>query len=106
MLLHWHHRFEHLNLISVQQILRAQTILMPKFTYASKCDLLELKCSICEYTKGNWRNTKMSLNSKQVSDLNSTIGASKLLTLNLKLRYQSITLNPGYWEGHLILSVD
>jgi hypothetical protein len=80
-LIHWHHRFGHLNLLSVQQILRAPPFLMPRFTAASKCELLGLKCSICEYTKGHRRSTKLSLNSKQVSDLNSTVGALKVTHL-------------------------
>jgi hypothetical protein len=80
-LIHWHHCFEHLNLLSLQQILRAPPFLMPKFASASKCKLLGLKCSICEYAKGHQRSTKFSLNSKQVSDLNSTIGALKVTHL-------------------------
>jgi hypothetical protein len=81
-LIHWHHRFGHLNLLSVQQILRAPPFLMPKFATASKCERLGLKCSIFDYAKGHRRSTKLSLNSKQVSDLNSTIGALKVTHLN------------------------
>jgi hypothetical protein len=54
---------------------------MPKLAAASKCELLGLKSSICEYAKGHRRSTKLSLNSKQVSDLNSTIGALKVTHL-------------------------
>jgi hypothetical protein len=54
---------------------------MPKFTSATKCELLGLKCLICEYEKGYQRITNLSLNSQQVSDLNSTIGALKVTHL-------------------------
>jgi hypothetical protein len=54
---------------------------MPKFASASNCKLLGLKCSICEYAKGHRRSTKLSLNSKQVSDLNTIIGALKVTDL-------------------------
>jgi hypothetical protein len=54
---------------------------MPKFASASKCELLGLKWSICEYEKGHRRSTKLLSESKQVSDLNSTIGALKVIHL-------------------------
>jgi hypothetical protein len=60
LLLHWHHRFGHLNFPAVQRILRANPFLTPKFAAASKCDLQPMKCSICEFAKGHWRAKKGS----------------------------------------------
>jgi hypothetical protein len=65
----------------VQQILRAPPFLMPKFASASKCELLGLECSICENAKWYQRSTKLSLNSKQISDLSCTIHALKVTQL-------------------------
>jgi hypothetical protein len=58
LLLHWHHRFGHLNFVAVQRILRAVPFLSTKFESASKCDLLTMKCSICEFAKGHRRAKK------------------------------------------------
>ena len=38
LLLHWHHRFGHLNMPAAQRILRAVPFLTEKFKAASKCD--------------------------------------------------------------------
>lgn len=58
LLLHWHHRFGHLNFPAVQRILRAVPFLSAKFEAASKCDHPTLKCSICEFAKGHRRAKK------------------------------------------------
>ena len=57
-LLHWHHRFGHLNLPAVQRILRAVPFLSTKFESASKCDMRSVKCTICEFAKGRRRSTR------------------------------------------------
>jgi hypothetical protein len=57
LLLHWHYRFGHLNLPSVQGILRGPPFLSLTFKAASKCDAHTLKCATCEYVKGHqWKN--------------------------------------------------
>ena len=58
LLLQWHNRFGHLNFPSVQRILRAVPFLSTKVEAAAKCDLLKLKCSICEFAKGHRRAKK------------------------------------------------
>jgi hypothetical protein len=58
LLLHYHHRFGHLNFAGVQRILRAVPFLSAKFESASKCDARSLKCMICEFAKGHRRAKK------------------------------------------------
>ncbi|KAI2512823.1 hypothetical protein MHU86_1612 [Fragilaria crotonensis] len=62
LLLHWHHRFGHLNFPAVQRILRAVPFLSAKFASASKCDLQTMKCAVCEFAKGH-RRAKQSTTS-------------------------------------------
>ncbi len=58
LLLHWHHRFGHLNLPAVQRLLRAVPFLSEKFAAASKCDTASMRCAICEFAKGHRRAKK------------------------------------------------
>ena len=58
LLLHWHYRFGHLNLASVQRILRAVPFHSMKFAAASKCDASTIKCPTCEYAKAHRRSKK------------------------------------------------
>jgi hypothetical protein len=58
LLLHWHHRFGHLNMPAAQRILRAVPFLTEKFKAASKCDtsgcdvpLVSLQKDIVELVK-------------------------------------------------------
>ena len=62
LLLHWHHRFGHLNLPAVQRLLRAVPFLSAKFAAASKCDTASMRCEICEFAKGH-RRSKRSITS-------------------------------------------
>ena len=77
LLLHWHHRFGHLNLLAVQRILRGTPFLSAKFSAASKCELHTLKCSTCEYAKGHRRSVQSKSHSKP-SNLNGTVGSLKI----------------------------
>ena len=74
LLLHWHHRFGHLNLPAVQRILRAVPFLSATFESASKCDMKNLKCETCEYAKGH-RRAKKSATTVPVPD---HVGALKV----------------------------
>jgi hypothetical protein len=81
LLLHWHHRFDHLNFLAVQRILQNPPFLSAKYSSASRCTLLSLKYSICEYAKGHRRRIHSKLHSKprtKHSDLDETIGALKI----------------------------
>jgi hypothetical protein len=60
LLLNWHFRFGHLNLPAVQRILRAFPFTANRFASASKCNTLDLKCEICQYSKGHRRSTNSS----------------------------------------------
>lgn len=60
LLLHWHYRFGHLNLPRVQHVLRNFPFQALKFTAASKCDVSNLKCDICQYAKNHRKPTQGS----------------------------------------------
>ena len=57
LLLNWHSRFGHLNFPAVQRILRQFPFQSAAFGAASKCDLTDLKCEICQYAKAHRRTT-------------------------------------------------
>ena len=57
LLLNWHGRFGHLNFPAVQRILRQFPFQSAKFAAASKCDLTDLRCEICQYAKAHRRTT-------------------------------------------------
>ena len=79
LLLHWHFRFGHLNLPSVQRILRAVPFLTNKFGPASKCDFRSMKCTICAYAKAHRRpTTTNSIATMSSSVHDATIGALKI----------------------------
>jgi hypothetical protein len=79
-LLHWHHRFGHLNLLAAQQILRHSPFVSAKYSTASKCDLHTLRCATCEFAKGHLRSVRAASHSGPSipSDLDGTIGALKI----------------------------
>jgi hypothetical protein len=77
LLLHWHYRFGHLNLPSVQRILRAAPFLINKFGPASKCALHSIKCTICAYAKAHRRPTASNAGMTSSSVHDATIGALK-----------------------------
>ena len=57
LLLNWHGRFGHLNFPAVQRILRQFPFVSAKFAAASKCDLTDFRCEICQYAKAHRRTT-------------------------------------------------
>jgi hypothetical protein len=57
LLLQWHYRFGHLNLRRVQSILCVFPFSAVKYSSASKCDISNLKCAICQYAKAHRRAT-------------------------------------------------
>ena len=57
LLMNWHARFGHLNFQAVQRILRQFPFQSAKFAAASKCDLTDLRCEICQYAKAHRRTT-------------------------------------------------
>ncbi len=77
LLLHWHYRFGHLNLPSVQRILRHLPFLTKKFGPASKCPLHSMKCTICAYAKAHRRPVATNGARTTSSVHDATIGALK-----------------------------
>jgi hypothetical protein len=77
LLLHWHYRFGHLNLPSVQRILRHLPFLAKKFGPASKCALHSLKCTICAYAKAHRRPVATDSTRVPFSVHDATIGTLK-----------------------------
>jgi hypothetical protein len=72
LLLHCHPRFGHLNLASVQRILRAVPFHSMKFAAASKCDSSTIKCPTCEYAKAHCKSKKgvtTDLNAERIGGL-------------------------------------
>ena len=57
LLMNWHGRFGHLNFPAVQRILRQFPFVSVKFAAASKCDLTDFRCEICQYAKAHRRTT-------------------------------------------------
>ncbi|KAI2499350.1 hypothetical protein MHU86_15132 [Fragilaria crotonensis] len=57
LLMNWHSRFGHLNFPAVQRILRQFPFVSVKFAAASKCDLTDFRCEICQYAKAYRRTT-------------------------------------------------
>ena len=57
LLMNWHGRFGYLNFPAVQRILRQFPFVSPKFAAASKCDLTDFRCEICQYAKAHRRKT-------------------------------------------------
>ena len=50
-------RFRHLNFPAVQRILRQIPFVSVKFTAASRCDLTDFRCELCQYAKAHRHNT-------------------------------------------------
>jgi Reverse transcriptase (RNA-dependent DNA polymerase) len=83
LLLHWHHRFGHLNFLAVQRILQRAPFLSAKYAAGYKCNLYSLKCAICEYAKGHRRSVhpRQHQPTKRLSqpvELDTTVGALKI----------------------------
>ena len=76
LLLHWQHRFGHLNLPAVQRLLWAIPFLSAKFAAASKCDTASMRCEIYEFAKGHCRAKK----SVKPTPNSQRDGALKLVT--------------------------
>jgi GAG-pre-integrase domain len=57
LLMNWHGRFGHLNFLAVQRILRHFPFVSVKFAAASRCDLTDFRCEICQYAKAHHRTT-------------------------------------------------
>ena len=57
LLLDWHARFGHLNFPAVQRILRHFPFISAKFAAASKCDLSDFRCAVCQFAKAYRRTT-------------------------------------------------
>ena len=57
LLLDWHARFGHLNFPAVQRILRQFPFISIKFAAASKCDLSDFRCALCQFAKAYRRTT-------------------------------------------------
>jgi hypothetical protein len=62
LLLHWHYRFGHLNLPSVQRLFRAVPFLSIKFAASAKCAITGMRCDICEYAKAHRRSRHHATN--------------------------------------------
>ena len=58
LLLLMHAKFGHLNLAAVQTVLRKAPFLSTRYQNASKCDILGLRCEICELAKATRRPTQ------------------------------------------------